>query len=441
MVGIVEGVRRFFYFYTPWELALDNTDIEPKFLTEASPFFFGFIVVEWAIGLLGKIREKQDSKAVSLHRWDDVIAGSISGTLQQMFYLFLQVAFTISEVSVYSYSRRNFAPFDVDIKVWPITSFVCLLLFKDLSYYWLHRILHEFHGLWSAHAVHHSGEDYNLSTALRQGVLQAVFSMLFAIPLGLLGFPDEAFSAHSQLNTLYQFWIHTDLVGRLPLGLEYILNSPMAHRMHHRPPGNCNYAGVLIIWDRLFGTYVEEKIRQDYYGLARQPWTFDPFALNVHHFETMRNIQKGWFGRLTTRRVPWKWVCDPRLLTKSISPDYVDERHKGPKRKKWHGCDQSLSGITLAGLFIICATALGMCVVFLVLGAFLPWPDTLFGIILSMLLTSCIGRLLDRHPDEMEKFLLYTTSLMMGIFFVLTFSPVSTTLTTLGFSISTSKQT
>ncbi len=68
-----------------------------------------------------------------------------------------------------------------------------------------------------------------------------------------------------------RYWIHTDLIDRLPLGLEYVFNSPMAHRMHHRPPGNCNYAGMFILWDRMFGTYEVELERKDYYGLAKQP--------------------------------------------------------------------------------------------------------------------------------------------------------------------------
>ena len=139
--------------------------------------------------------------------------------------------------------------------------FVCLIG-KDLGYYWYHRTLHEFHLLWSAHSVHHSGEDYNIATGLRQGVLQPLFVWPFYLPCAFLGIHPHTFAAHAQLNTLYMLWIHTDIVNRLPWPLEHILNSPMAHRMHHRPPGNCNYGGLLIVWDRVFGTYQAETVRK-----------------------------------------------------------------------------------------------------------------------------------------------------------------------------------
>ena len=108
---------------------------------------------------------------------------------------------------------------------------------RDLGYYWFHRTLHEWHLLWSAHAVHHSGEDYNIGTGLRQGVLQPLFSWPFYLPCAFLGIHPHTFAAHAQLNTLYMLYIHTDVINRLPWPLEYVLNTPMAHRMHHRPPG------------------------------------------------------------------------------------------------------------------------------------------------------------------------------------------------------------
>ncbi|CAK9043728.1 unnamed protein product [Durusdinium trenchii] len=153
----------------------------------------------------------------------------------------------------------------------------------DLAYYWAHRTLHGLHVGWAAHSVHHSGEDYNLATALRQGALQPLMTWVFSLPLALF-FPAESISVHLQLNTLYQFWIHTELCGRLGL-LEYILNTPFHHRMHHRPPGNCNYAGVLIIWDRLFSTYQTETERLDYVGLAPSARTFNPVKLNLRYWQ------------------------------------------------------------------------------------------------------------------------------------------------------------
>jgi alkylglycerol monooxygenase len=122
-----------------------------------------------------------------------------------------------------------------------------LVLLVDFFYYWLHRSAHTWHLLWGTHILHHSGEDYNLSTALRQSGLQSFVSIFFQLPLALLGFSPVMLQTHRSLNVLYQFWIHTSMMGWLG-PVEYVLNTPSNHRMHHRPPGNCNYAGVLIIW-------------------------------------------------------------------------------------------------------------------------------------------------------------------------------------------------
>eukprot|EP00662_Eupelagonemidae_sp_cell21_P003768 gene3768-65181_t len=110
--------------------------------------------------------------------------------------------------------------------------------------------------VWNRYRIAEVDADYNLPTALRQGMLQPVMVWVPSLPLALF-FPPAAHMYHGQLNMLYQFWIHTELCGRLG-PLEYVLNTPFHHRMHHRPPGNCNYAGVLIVWDRMFGTYSEE---------------------------------------------------------------------------------------------------------------------------------------------------------------------------------------
>lgn len=164
------------------------------------------------------------------------------------------------EVMTYTYVYNHFRFTTVNAKenVW--TVWLAVLLLKDLGYYVMHRFLHTAHLGWTAHGVHHSGEDYNLATALRQGVLQPFFGFWVYMPIALCGFHPLVFNAHSQLNSesvhwrlpraaadttpaaLYQFWIHTDLVGRLG-PLEYFFNTPAQHRLHHRPPGNTNCEG------------------------------------------------------------------------------------------------------------------------------------------------------------------------------------------------------
>jgi hypothetical protein len=212
--------------------------------------------------------------------------------------------------------------------------------------------MHEYHALWIGHSVHHSGEDYHMGPGLRQGVGQA-FTWPFYLPFALLGFHPHAFAAHEQLNTLYMFWIHTDLVNRLPFGLEYVLNSPMAHRMHHRPPGNCNYTGMFIIWDRLFGTYRAAEVRKDIYGLAQQPNTFDPLVINLAHVRRMHGSGFSVWRMLTGRRVPASWTCSPAALFAPIPPVAADKRAAGPQRAKWDGARGAPPLSSLANAWVV----------------------------------------------------------------------------------------
>jgi len=176
----------------------------------------------------------------------------------------------------------------------PIQSWLLLMMGVDLASYWAHRCLHVFHLGWAAHSVHHSGEDYNLPTALRQGALQPLMTWIFSLPLALF-FPAESILVHLQLNTLYQFWIHTEFCGRLGW-LEFLFNTPFHHRVHHRPPGNCNYAGVLIVWDRLFKTYSTETERLDHYGLAQAVRSFNVWELNLQHWRKIAGSSRGFQG-------------------------------------------------------------------------------------------------------------------------------------------------
>ena len=253
------------------------------YVTEAIPFFVLLVAAEAAAGLLLHGRR--------LYRLNDLVHSFSLGIVQQMLGLWTKAA----GVAVYVYLWRHHRllppgllfPHD-DWRGW-----LTLLLGCDVAYYWFHRTAHSIHALWAAHAVHHSGEDYNLATALRQGALQSSSSWVFYLPLALLGAHPALYAAHQSLNTLYQFWIHTSLVGHLG-PLEYVLNTASHHRMHHRPPGNCNYAGVLIVWDRMFGTFRPEDRQRECYGLAKQAESFDPLHTNAEHWRRVHaNIANG----------------------------------------------------------------------------------------------------------------------------------------------------
>jgi sterol desaturase/sphingolipid hydroxylase (fatty acid hydroxylase superfamily) len=169
---------------------------------------------------------------------------------------------------------------------WPVL--IACFFAEDLAYYWMHRVSHERRWFWASHVVHHSSQHYNLTTALRQtwtGVLGLTF--IFWLPLVWIGFPPEMVLMFSAISLVYQFWIHTEAIDRLG-ALEWVLNTPSHHRVHHAINPrylDANYAGVLIIWDRLFGTFIpERKGEQIQYGIVSQLGTFNPFRVAFHEW-------------------------------------------------------------------------------------------------------------------------------------------------------------
>jgi hypothetical protein len=144
---------------------------------------------------------------------------------------------------------------------------------------------HEVNAIWATHVVHHQSEDFNLAVALRQGAFQGSMSWVFYLPLAWMGFPPAMFLTIVSINTLYQFWIHTQLIGRLG-PLEWVLNTPSHHRVHHgRNPKyiDRNHGGTLIVWDRLFGTYQAEE-EAPVYGITTPLASWNPVWANVHYW-------------------------------------------------------------------------------------------------------------------------------------------------------------
>jgi sterol desaturase/sphingolipid hydroxylase (fatty acid hydroxylase superfamily) len=168
---------------------------------------------------------------------------------------------------------------------------LCFVL-DDLRYYWVHRIGHRVRWVWASHINHHSSQHYNLTTALRQ-TWTGTFTlmMLLRAPLILLGFHPALVLFCGGLNLIYQFWIHTETIQRLPRWFEAVMNTPSHHRVHHgRNPRylDANYAGVFIVWDKLFGTFVPEmdSDKPDY-GLVHNIATFNPLRVAFHEWVSL----------------------------------------------------------------------------------------------------------------------------------------------------------
>jgi sterol desaturase/sphingolipid hydroxylase (fatty acid hydroxylase superfamily) len=158
--------------------------------------------------------------------------------------------------------------------VWVLAFFA-----DDFSYYWFHRVSHHVNWFWASHVVHHSSEKYNLAAALRQtwtGNLTGSF--IFWLWMPLAGFHPIIVMTMQSISLIYQFWIHTELIHRLPAPVEFIFNTPSHHRVHHGTNLKYldkNHAGILIIWDRMFGTFRAEEERPKY-GLTRNIGSFNP---------------------------------------------------------------------------------------------------------------------------------------------------------------------
>jgi sterol desaturase/sphingolipid hydroxylase (fatty acid hydroxylase superfamily) len=164
-------------------------------------------------------------------------------------------------------------------------AFAGALVMWDFLYYWDHRFMHEVRLLWANHVSHHSSQRYNLSTALRQPWSGIITAWVF-LPMPLLGFTARQTRVAGQLNLLYQYWIHTEAIDRLPAPVERVLNTPSHHRVHHganRQYLDKNYGGILILWDRLFGTF-EPEVRRVKYGLTKNIGTYNPLRIAYHEF-------------------------------------------------------------------------------------------------------------------------------------------------------------
>lgn len=169
---------------------------------------------------------------------------------------------------------------------------LAVFLIDDLRYYIYHRIAHRVRWVWAEHVNHHSSQHYNLSTALRQswtGQFTGMF--VLQIPVVLLGFHPAFVAFVYGFNLVYQFWIHTEAIGKLPGPIEYIFNTPSHHRVHHATNPrylDANYGGTLIIWDRMFGTFVEEREEdRPRYGIIKNVGTFNPIRVAFHEWVAM----------------------------------------------------------------------------------------------------------------------------------------------------------
>ena len=196
---------------------------------------------------------------------------------------------------------------------------MALFIVDDFIYYVFHRFAHRVNIGWAAHVVHHSSEYYNLSTALRQSIFQGLLSMWFYLPLAFFGVPLAWILATHSLNLVYQYWIHSSSVNKLPYLLELFMNTPSHHRVHHgRNPKylDKNYAGVFIIWDRLLGTF-QLELEKPVYGIVKPLSTYNPVYIQTHYF---RDLWSEFKQASTTQDKLLIWFKEPGWRPRNLKP-------------------------------------------------------------------------------------------------------------------------
>ena len=171
---------------------------------------------------------------------------------------------------------------------WQWWAWVLISFADDFTFYWHHRLSHEVRVLWAAHVNHHSSQSYNLATALRQSWAEQLYKYFWWWWMPLVGFHPLMMLMMMSISLIYQYWPHTEVIRKLPRWFEFLFNTPSHHRVHHASNVrylDCNHGGILIIWDRLFGTFSEEKdFEKPIYGITKNIHTYNLFKIATHEF-------------------------------------------------------------------------------------------------------------------------------------------------------------
>jgi sterol desaturase/sphingolipid hydroxylase (fatty acid hydroxylase superfamily) len=245
----------------------------PDLITYAIPGFILLMIIEVIISA------KQEAE---LYEFKDTVASLTMGIGNVIIKLFTKIPILGAYFLAY-----HFRFFDIPVNAW--WAWVMLFFLEDFTYWLFHYASHNIRFFWAAHVTHHSSQKYNLSTALRQTWTGALnLSFIFWLWLPLLGFHPLMVMTMQSISLIYQFWIHTETVVKLGF-LEWFLNTPSHHRVHHASDIKYldrNHGGILIIWDKLFGTFVEETERPKY-GLTKNINTYNPIKIAFHEWQDM----------------------------------------------------------------------------------------------------------------------------------------------------------
>lgn len=265
--------------------ALENSLVGLNIVGAAAGYMIALVVLEWILTFVKK-KDYYDTK--------DTISATFIGLVNVAMSAALK--FATFGVILFFY---NLVPWSLG-PVWSEVSlprdlwvFVVCIIAIDFCRYWAHRVAHENRFWWATHVTHHNSEKYNWSVSFRLGWTQHI-KIIFFVPVALMGFDPVVFFICHQIEVLYQFWIHTEYIKKLPRPIEYIFTTPSHHRVHHARNDHYldkNYGSTLIIWDRMFGTFQPEMERPDY-GITIPVNSYNPVTLNFHEWvDIVRDVR------------------------------------------------------------------------------------------------------------------------------------------------------
>ncbi|PRY89652.1 sterol desaturase family protein [Mongoliibacter ruber] len=254
---------------------ITNMDL-PNIILYAAPVMIALVAFEWYLSY----RQKKD-----FYDGKDTVAALVIGLIN----VGMSAAIKVITFGIILFFY-NLVPWTIPMTWW---AFIICLFWLDFWRYWAHRIAHENRFWWATHVTHHNSEKYNWSVSFRLSWTQHI-KIIFFIPVALAGFHPVVFFIVHQLAVLYQFWIHTEYITKLPRPIEYFFTTPSHHRVHHATNEKYldkNYGSTFIIWDRIFGTFQPEEEKPNY-GLTTQVNSYNPITLNFHEWsDIVRDVK------------------------------------------------------------------------------------------------------------------------------------------------------
>jgi sterol desaturase/sphingolipid hydroxylase (fatty acid hydroxylase superfamily) len=289
---------------------MQSSDFSEKFTYFSFAIYAVMIALEYFVSIF---------KRKNIYSLKDTFVNLITG----LFAFYLPYLAAIALLSFFYFSLHRYALFSLP-SIWNDLinhgqlhswAFFFLILCDDLSYYFYHRSSHIIRFFWCIHEVHHSSEEYNFSVYFRASFLEYVFQGVFWIPMILIGFTLEDIIFQMSVSLFYQFWLHTNFTKKIPI-FDLFLNVPRFHRVHHAKNVHYldrNFGAILIIWDRLFGTFQEDEIAP-IYGVLSSPNSFNPLRVNIHAFQSLwkdiKNCNTGLIPKLSYLVAPPGWHHD-----------------------------------------------------------------------------------------------------------------------------------